>query len=83
LILGRHSAFLAGDEDLNLWSGRCIVAARSLVGEDAIEGVADQHLHLQDITVARCVRRREPASYFTWVTNWPPLAWLRVVATRP
>ena len=48
LICGRHPSLLAGDEDPELVIGRRIVAAISLVGEDARDGVADQRLHLRD-----------------------------------
>lgn len=41
LDLGRHPSLLAGDEDPELVIGRRVVAAVSLVGEDARDGVAD------------------------------------------
>ena len=48
LIAGRHPSLLAGDEDPELVIGRRVVAAISLVGEDARDGVADQRLHVRD-----------------------------------
>ena len=48
LDLGRHPSLLAGDEDPELVIGRRVVAAVSLVGEDACDDVADQRLHVRD-----------------------------------
>ena len=48
LDLGRHPSLLAGEEDPELVIGRCIVAAISLVGEDARDAAADQRLHVRD-----------------------------------
>jgi hypothetical protein len=42
LDLGRHPSLLAGDEDSELVVWRGVVAAVSLVGEDARDGVADE-----------------------------------------
>src|SRR2546428_10799441 len=46
--LGCHAPFLAGDEDPELVVGRRVVAAVSLVGEDTLDGVADERLHVRD-----------------------------------
>jgi hypothetical protein len=46
-----HAPFLARDEDPELVIGRRVVAAVSLVGEDARDGVADQR-SMSGITVA-------------------------------
>ena len=48
LILGVTPPLLAGDEDPELVIGRRIVAAIALVGEDALDGVADERLHVRD-----------------------------------
>jgi len=45
---GCHTAFLAGDEDPEFVIRGCVVAAVSLVREDAREGVADQRLDVRD-----------------------------------
>jgi len=45
---GRYPALLAGDEDPELVIGRRVVAAVSLVGEDAGDRVGDQRLHVRD-----------------------------------
>ena len=50
--LGRHAPLLTGDEDAELVIGRRIVAAIPFVGDDALDGVADERLHL-GMTVAR------------------------------
>ena len=44
----RHPTLLAGDEDPELVIRRRVVAAVALVRENAIDGVADQRLHLRD-----------------------------------
>jgi len=44
--LRRHPSLLAGDEDPEPVVGRRVVAAVSLVGEDARDGIADQRLHV-------------------------------------
>ena len=61
--LGRHPSLLAGDEDLELVIGRRVVAAVSLVGEHALEGVADHCLHVRDhgcqgVTIIGIARQR-------------------------
>lgn len=43
-----HAPFLARDEDPELVMGRGIVAAITLVGEDARDGVADEPFHIRD-----------------------------------
>lgn len=48
LDLGRHASLLAGEEDPKLVSGWRIVAAVSLVGEEACDDVANQRLHVRD-----------------------------------
>src|SRR3954451_14273930 len=48
LDLWRYPSLLAGEEDPKLVIGRCIVAAISLVSEDAGDGAADQRLHVRD-----------------------------------
>src|SRR6266576_4094356 len=48
LDLRRYASLLAGEEDPELVVGRRIVAAISLVGEDARDGVADERLHVRD-----------------------------------
>ena len=45
---GCHPSLLARDEDPELVIRRCVVAAVSLVGEDARDGIADQRLHVRD-----------------------------------
>ena len=45
---GRYPSLLAGEEDPELVIGRCIVAAISLVGEDARDGAAEERLHVRD-----------------------------------
>ena len=60
---GRHASLLAGDEDPELVIGRRVVAAIALVGEDALDGVADQRLHVRDhgcqrVTVIRVAGQR-------------------------
>src|SRR5688572_10928609 len=45
---GRYPSLLAGEEDPELVIGRGIVAAVSLVGEEARNDVADQRLHVRD-----------------------------------
>jgi hypothetical protein len=44
--LWRHAALLAGDEDPELVIGRRIVAAVSLVGDEALKGIADERLRV-------------------------------------
>ena len=48
LILGVIRRFWPDDEDPELVIGRRIVAAISLVGEEALDGVADERFHLRD-----------------------------------
>src|SRR3981081_1499310 len=45
---GRHPSLLAGEEDPELVIRRRVVAAVSLVSEDARDGVADERLHVRD-----------------------------------
>jgi hypothetical protein len=45
---GRHPSLLAGDEDPELVIGRRVVAAVSLVGDDARAGVAGERLYVRD-----------------------------------
>ena len=59
--LGRHASFLPGDEDPELIIGRRIVAAITLVGEDALYGVTGERFHVgnhgrQRMTVIRIAR---------------------------
>ena len=53
LDLWRYPSLLAGEEDPELVIGRCIVAAVALVGEDALDGVADQRFHVRDHRLQR------------------------------
>jgi hypothetical protein len=46
----------------------------------ARDGVADERLHVQDHGRQLWPSYGLPGSAFTWVTNWPALAWLIVVA---
>ena len=60
---GRHPTLLAGDEDPELVIRRRVVAAVALVRENAIDGVADQRLHLRDhgcqgVTIIGIARQR-------------------------
>ncbi len=48
LDAGCHSSLLAGEEDPELVFGRRVVAAISLVGEEARDDVADERLHVRD-----------------------------------
>jgi hypothetical protein len=48
LDAGRHPSLLAGEEDPEPVIGRRVVAAVSLVGKDACDGVADERLHVRD-----------------------------------
>src|SRR4029079_4126449 len=48
LDLRRHSPLLPGREHPELVIGRRIVAAIALVGEDALDGVADELLHFRN-----------------------------------
>ena len=82
LDLARHSSLLARDEDPELVIGRRIVAAVSVVGEETRDDVADQRFHVRDHGGQRVTVIGGPGSAFTWVTNWPPLAWPIVVATE-
>jgi hypothetical protein len=53
LDLRRHPSLLPRDEDPELVIGSGIVAAVALLGEDALDGVADQRLHVRN---HRCQR---------------------------
>ena len=52
--LGCHTPLLTGDEDPELIVGRRVVAAVSLVGDDALDGIADERFHLGD-NCCQCV----------------------------
>jgi addiction module HigA family antidote len=75
-------SLLAGEEDPELVIGRRVVAAVALVGEDARNGAADQRLHVRDHGCQGVAVIGIAGSAFTWVTNWPPLAWPIEVATE-
>src|SRR5580693_450975 len=72
LIEGVTPRFWPERKTLNLVARRRIVAAVALVGEDALDGVADQRLHVRDhgcqrVAVIRIARERlhmgdEPAA---------------------
>ena len=59
LDLRRHPSLLAGDEDPELVIGRRIVAAISLVGEDARDGVADERSPCPGSRLPACGRHRD------------------------
>ncbi len=82
LIWGVTPRFWPEMKILNLQSGGALWPRYPLVGEDTLEGVADHGLHVRDhgcqgVTIIGIARQR-----LTWVTNWPPLEWLMVVATE-